>query len=272
MDQRNKLTKALIKNTHNPTLAWHLFKRILSIPTSSSSISSRSILRSIPIITHILIRAKMISQIDHLQQLLLQQPQEVSHVSLIALIRILAKSGLSDLAFSQFQSFRSQVPANPPQFISIIWFLSPLFVKIRWIPFRGCRFEDAREVFDKMGVKGCRPNEFSFGILVRGYCRAGLSMRALELLDGMGSFGVQPNKVIYNTLISSFCREGRNDEAERLVERMREDGLFPDVVTFNSRISALCSAGKILEASRIFRDMQIDEELGLLGQISQHSI
>ncbi|KAJ0959772.1 hypothetical protein J5N97_000539 [Dioscorea zingiberensis] len=47
------------------------------------------------------------------------------------------------------------------------------------------------------------------------------------------------------------------------VERMREEGMFPDVITFNSRISALCSAGKILEASRIFRDMHMDQALGL---------
>ncbi|KAL0356503.1 UNVERIFIED_CONTAM: Pentatricopeptide repeat-containing protein [Sesamum calycinum] len=44
---------------------------------------------------------------------------------------------------------------------------------------------------------------------------------------------------------------------------MKEDGLAPNVVTFNTRISALSKAGKILEASRIFRDMQMDEELGL---------
>ncbi|KAB2025116.1 hypothetical protein ES319_D06G129700v1, partial [Gossypium barbadense] len=101
-----------------------------------------------------------------------------------------------------------------------------------------------------MPEKGCLPNEFSFGILVRGYCRVGLANKGLELLDEMEVLG--------------FClTELKTSDVEKLVERMREDGLFPDVVTFNARISALCSAGKVLEASRIFRDMQIDEALGL---------
>ncbi|KAG4142095.1 hypothetical protein ERO13_D06G112750v2, partial [Gossypium hirsutum] len=100
-----------------------------------------------------------------------------------------------------------------------------------------------------MPEKGCLPNEFSFGILVRGYCRVGLANKGLELLDEMEVLG--------------FCLTEKTGDVEKLVERMREDGLFPDVVTFNARISALCSAGKVLEASRIFRDMQIDEALGL---------
>ncbi|TYH66709.1 hypothetical protein ES332_D06G141500v1, partial [Gossypium tomentosum] len=107
-----------------------------------------------------------------------------------------------------------------------------------------CCLEDAQELFDKMPEKGCLPNEFSFGILVRGYCRVGLANKGLELLDEIEVLG-------FCLTISSLCEEGKLD------------GLFPDVVTFNARISALCSAGKVLEASRIFRDMQIDEALGL---------
>ncbi|KAK9286616.1 hypothetical protein L1049_015016 [Liquidambar formosana] len=291
MDQPSKLAKALVKNANNPTLAWHLFKRILSSPTSSSSSSSNHCLQSIPVIARILIRAKMVSEIDNLHQLLLvTQPLEASRHSLIALVRILVNSGLFDKAIAHFQSLRNQFPAKPPpvflynllidsslresrvDFVSwlykdmIVSGVSPetytLNLLITALCDSGC-LEDARNVLDKMCEKGCRPNEFSFGILVRGYCRAGFAAQAVELLNGMKSFGLFANRVIYNTLISSFCREGKTDEAERMVERMREDGLIPDVVTFNSRISALCCAGKILEASRIFRDMQIDEYLGL---------
>ncbi|MBA0631106.1 hypothetical protein Godav_003134, partial [Gossypium davidsonii] len=167
-----KLTQALLKNTKNPKLAWQLFKRIQSSPSNPCFLSS------VPTIARILIRSKMLPEIDHLHLLLLSsQPQEKSLPSLISLVNLLAKSGFFDKAFSQFQSIR----------------------KI----------------------------------------------------------------VVYNTLISSFCEEGKTGDVEKLVERMKEDGLFPDVVTFNARISALCSAGKVLEASRIFRDMQIDEALGL---------
>ncbi|KAF8406706.1 hypothetical protein HHK36_008798 [Tetracentron sinense] len=283
--QTQNLAKALIKNANNPSLSWLLFNRILSSPSSSVYC-----FQSIPAISRILVRAKMLPEIDQLHQLLLLQPLETSHLSLIALVKILAKSGLLDKALSQFQSLRSQFPKKPPpvslynlllqsslrenrlEFISVLYKdmlvagISPETYTLNLLISSLCdsgRLEDAKKIFDKMPEKGCQPNEFSFGILVRGYCRAGIGLRALELLNEMRTFGCSPNRVIYNTLISSFCRDGRVDEAERLVEKMREDGLFPDVVTFNSRISALCSAGNILEASRIFRDMQKDDKLGL---------
>ncbi|GAV60133.1 Glyco_transf_8 domain-containing protein/PPR domain-containing protein/PPR_1 domain-containing protein/PPR_2 domain-containing protein, partial [Cephalotus follicularis] len=279
-----KLTKALLKNTTNPKLAWQLFKRILSSPTTHSP-------HSITTISHILVRAQMYSEIDILHQLLVAlKPHQTSHSSLISLVRVLAQSGLVDKAFSQFKTVRTEFPQNPPSiylynvllqsFIResrvdyVLWLYKDMVVAcvspetytfnllisalcdLGWL-------EDARGLFDKMSDKGCKPNEYSLGILVRGYCRAGFTSQGLELLDEMGKSGFSPNKVVYNTLISSFCRDGRTDDAEKLVERMRQDSLFPDVVTFNSRISALCKVGKILEASRIFRDMQIDEDLGL---------
>ncbi|TYI73614.1 hypothetical protein E1A91_D07G141200v1 [Gossypium mustelinum] len=76
-----------------------------------------------------------------------------------------------------------------------------------------CCLEDARELFDKMPEKGCLSNEFSFGILVRGYCRFGLANKGLELLDEMRSSGILSNRVVYNTLISSFYKEANMQAA-----------------------------------------------------------
>ncbi|KAH0978136.1 hypothetical protein GBA52_027855 [Prunus armeniaca] len=290
MDPTTSLTKALFKNTNNPKLAWHLFKRILSSPTSSSS-SSDLCLSSLPIVTRILIDSKMHHEIDSLRQLLLvSQPSETLRPCLVSLVRLLAKSNLSDMAVSYFKDLRSRFPDEPPSVYLynlllesslrekhvdfVLWLYKDMIVsgmKPETYTFNllicslceSDRLGDAREVFDKMREKGCQPNEYSVGILVRGYCRAGLAVRGLEVLDQMRSCNLLPNRVVYNTLISSFCKQGKTDDAEKLVERMREDGMLPDAVTFNSRISALCSAGKILEASRIFRDMHIDQEMGL---------
>ncbi|TQD95046.1 hypothetical protein C1H46_019314 [Malus baccata] len=291
MDPTASLAKALFKNTNNPKLAWHLFKRIISSPTSSSS-SSDLPLRSLPVIARILINSKMHREIDSLLQLLLfSQPVETLRPCLVSLVRILAKSNLPDKAVAHFKSLRSRFPDKPPSVYLynlllesslrennvdfVLWlYKDMIFAGIKpetytfnlliWALCESDRLDDAREVFDKMRDKGCQPNEYSVGILVRGYCRAGLAGRGLEVLDEVRSCNVFPNKVVYNTLISSFCKQGRTNEAEKLVERMREDGLFPDAITFNSRISALCSAGKILEGSRIFRDMRVDDQgLGL---------
>ncbi|CAK9187449.1 unnamed protein product, partial [Ilex paraguariensis] len=109
MDQAKTLAKALLKNSNNPTLAWQLFKR--SVPTPSSSDHFR---QSIPLITRMLLRAKMFTEIDTLHRILLSQPFETYHQSLLTVVHILAKSGHLDKAVSQFQSFRTQYPDKPP--------------------------------------------------------------------------------------------------------------------------------------------------------------
>ncbi|KAL5983145.1 hypothetical protein ACLOJK_017227 [Asimina triloba] len=280
INPRTLLAKALLKNAHNPSFSWHLFKHSLSSPSANPS------LQSIAAITKILANAKMDQEIDHLHDLLLRQPPEKSRVSLAVLSQTLANCGLLDKALSQFHSLRTRFPDDPPpvrlynvllqssleenrpELVSLLYKdmfvagISPETYTFNIMIGSLCeagRLDDARTLFDKMPLKGCQPNEFSFGIMVRGYCRVGLSLQALELLDQMGRFVCHPNLVIYNTLISGLCKEGNTAEAERLVERMRNDDLFPNIVTFNSRISALCKLGKVEEAFRIFEDMQKDD-------------
>ncbi|XP_022135644.1 pentatricopeptide repeat-containing protein At2g17140 [Momordica charantia] len=290
MDRATRLSKAIYLNSNNPKLAWLLFKRILSSPIAASSSFFKTSLQSLPAIARILITAKMHPEIDHLHQLLLSQHRDFAHPSGFSLVQSLAGSGLFESVISQFQSLRTRFPDDPPaisfyNFLFrcslkesrvdfVIWLYKDMVVArvkpqtytFNLLILALCEMghlENAREVFDKMSEKGCEPNEFSLGILVRGYCRAGLHYRGIELLDELTSSGTLPNRVVYNTVISAVCGEGQTAEAEKLVERMRDAGLSPDIVTFNCRIAALCKSGQILEACRIFRDMQIDEELGL---------
>ncbi|KAK4759847.1 hypothetical protein SAY87_022978 [Trapa incisa] len=291
MNQPAALATALFKNADNPALAWRLFKRILSSPVSPSSPSHHhDILRSVPIISRILIRAKMYPELDSLHQLLLSQPLQAPFSLAVSVIVLLARSGLVDQAVSQFKSLRDKFPEDPPRIHTynvliemclrknsvdyVLWLYEDIaFARVELETYTFnllmsalCdvgRVEDARDLFDKMPDKGCEPNEYSLGILVRGYCRERLSGKGLEFLNEMRSLGLMPNNVVYNTLVAGLCKEGNTDEAEKLVERMKDDGLPPDIVTFNSRISALCRTGKILEASRIFRDMQVDVYYGL---------
>ncbi|XP_004504955.1 pentatricopeptide repeat-containing protein At2g17140 [Cicer arietinum] len=283
MEQTRKLMKAVHQNANNPKLAWHLFKRILSSPSSSTSTH-----HLLPTITRILLTANMHRQIDNLTQLITNNHPNIAHSSLISILRVLAQSPHIDFAFSHFKSLRSQFPSTPlplqlyhillrsslhhnrPHFVTSLYTdmiqagVHPQTYTFNLLLQSLCEsnaLDHALQLFDRMSEKGCHPNEFTVGILVRGFCRAGKTQQALEFIDN--KFCKNVNRVVYNTLVSSFCKQDMNDEAEKLVERMRDQGLFPDVVTFNSRISALCRAGKVFEASRIFRDMQMDGELGL---------
>ncbi|KAM1987286.1 hypothetical protein ACFX15_034576 [Malus domestica] len=190
MDPTTSLTKALFNNAHNPKLAWHLFKRILSSPSSDLRLCS------LPVIARILIDSKMHREIDSLHQLLLHsQPLETLRPCLPSLMLILAKLNLPNKAVAHFKSLRSRFPDEPPSVYLYNLLLESSLTEnyvdfVLWL-----LLYDAREVFDKMRGKGCLPNEYSVGILVRGYYRAGLAGRGLEVWM-------------------------RTDEAEKLVERM----------------------------------------------------
>ncbi|XP_047944154.1 pentatricopeptide repeat-containing protein At2g17140 isoform X2 [Salvia hispanica] len=256
MEQAKMVAKALLRNSDNPHLAWLLFKRTLATNTKDFSFSHHTFSLIVPI----LIRAHMFSQLDSLHHHLLLFPTPPHH-ALFSLVKMLADAGRLHQAFSQFQSLRARLSTPPPSIVLynllirasiqencpnfVSWLYKDIIfskVKLQTYTFNlligalcdAGRLEDACHLFDKMRDKGCQPNEYTFGILARGYCCDGLVDKGL-------------------------CKEGKDDEAERLVERMKEDGLAPNVVTFNTRISSLCKAGKILEASRIFRDMQTSE-------------
>ena len=299
MELRRKVMEGVLKNSKNPKLAWQLVKRVLSSPSSASSVIDHT-QHLVTVTTRILAGANMHLQLHHLHKLLLaSQPHHIAHPSIVSMVRVLAQWGHIDEALTHFKSLRAQFPSSPPSLSfynlllrSAIQHNRPNLVTWLYTDMIAARvtpqtytfnlliqslcdsraFDHALQLFDKMSEKGCHPNEFTLGILVRGLCRAGRVKQALELVnnsysnsngnDNNSSCRIA-NRVVYNTLVSAFCREELNDEAEKLVERMSEVGLLPDVVTFNSRISALCRAGKVLEASRIFRDMQMDVELGL---------
>ncbi|KAM2605943.1 hypothetical protein TB2_034685 [Malus domestica] len=189
MDPTTSLTKALFNNAHNPKLEWHLFKRILSSPSSDLRLCS------LPVIARILIDSKMHREIDSLHQLLLHsQPLETLRPCLPSLMLILAKLNLPNKAVAHFKSLRSRFPDEPPSVYLYNLLLESSLTEnyvdfVLWLYkdmiLSGVKPEtllyDAREVFDKMRGKGCLPNEYSVGILVRGYYRAGLAGRGLEV-------------------------------------------------------------------------------------------
>ncbi|KAL2343929.1 hypothetical protein Fmac_005214 [Flemingia macrophylla] len=251
---------------------------------------SGAVAHLVTITTRILAAADMQAELNELHELLLSShPHHMAHSSILSMVRVLAHSPHIDQAHSHFNSLRAQFPPpslplpfynlllrsalrrNRPDLATSLYAdmlaarLPPQTYTFNLLIHSLCSsraLDLALQLFDKMPLKGCPPNHFTLAILVRGLCRAGLAKQALRLLHD-DAFSHIANRVVYNTLVSCLCREDMIDEAEKLVERMTQKGVLPDVVTFNSRISALCQAGKVLEASRIFRDMQMDQALGL---------
>ncbi|TQE13920.1 hypothetical protein C1H46_000551 [Malus baccata] len=260
MDPPTSLTKALFNNAHNPKLAWHLFKRILSSPSSDLR------LRSLPVIARILIDSKMHREIDSLHQPLLHsQPLETLRPCLPSLMLILAKLNLPNKAVAHFKSLRSLFPDEPPSVYLYNLLLESSLTEnyvdfVLWLYkdmiLSGVKpetlLDDAIEVFDKMRGKGCLPNEYSVGILVRG---KGKVFEANNILHEMMTNNCFPNTHTCNTLLHSLWKEGRTSEAEERLKKMNERGYGLDTVTCNIVIDGLCNDGKLDKAIEIVSGM-----------------
>ncbi|KAL6530717.1 hypothetical protein OROGR_014577 [Orobanche gracilis] len=56
------------------------------------------------------------------------------------------------------------------------------------------------------GVKG---DDYTYGILMKGFCLTNRISDGFKLLEVMKSRGVKPNVVVYNTLLYALCKNGK---------------------------------------------------------------
>ncbi|KAK6118348.1 hypothetical protein DH2020_047919 [Rehmannia glutinosa] len=103
----------------------------------------------------------------------------------------------------------------------------------------------AREFYRKKimgsGVKG---DDYTYGILMKGFCLTNRIGDGFKLLQVMKSHGVKVNVVVYNTLIYALCKNGKVGRARSLTNEMEE---FSDV-TYNILISAYCNDNNLVQA------------------------
>ncbi|KAH6755776.1 Pentatricopeptide repeat superfamily protein [Perilla frutescens var. hirtella] len=88
----------------------------------------------------------------------------------------------------------------------------------------------AREFYRKkiMGT-GLKGDDYTYGILMKGFCLTNRIGDGFKLLQIMKNHGVKVNVVVYNTLIHALCKNGKVGRARSLMNEMDK---FSDV-TFN---------------------------------------
>ncbi|KAH0934281.1 hypothetical protein HID58_011398 [Brassica napus] len=158
--------------------------------------------------------------------------------------------------------------------------------------------------FNKMKGEGVSPSEFTYSILIDGYCKTNRVEKALLLLEEMDEIGFPPcpaaycslinalgkakryeaanelfkelkenfgnvSSRVYAVMIKHFGKCGKLSEAVDLFNEMKNQGRGPDVYAYNALMSGMVKAGMISEAHSLLRKM---EENGCIADVNSHNI
>ncbi|KAB2595260.1 pentatricopeptide repeat-containing protein [Pyrus ussuriensis x Pyrus communis] len=101
------------------------------------------------------------------------------------------------------------------------------------------------KVFRGMLWKGPHPCNYTFNMMILGFCRKGLITVGESLLHVMWKFQCDPDVITYNILINANCERGQADDALHWVHLMIARACKPSTVTFSTVINALCKEGNM---------------------------
>ncbi|KAL7590857.1 hypothetical protein Lser_V15G33493 [Lactuca serriola] len=127
---------------------------------------------------------------------------------------------------------------------------------------------DAKELFERMILKGFKPNIRVYNSLINGYSKIGKLPEVLKIVADLDEKHVKPDEFTISAVINSFCRNGNMEGALEYYFDSRRNDLFPDLLGFFYLIRGLCSKGRMEESRSVLRDMlEIEKIVDLLKKV-----
>ncbi|KAF7051307.1 hypothetical protein CFC21_059558 [Triticum aestivum] len=120
--------------------------------------------------------------------------------------------------------------------------------------------DEAMATVDRM--KGadadCKPDEYTFSVLINCCCKSRRFDLIPTVLDEMSYLGVGCNVVIHNGIIDGYGKAGMLEEMEDALSNMLQDGdNVPDIYTMNSIIWAYGNRGRVDDMERWYGEFQL---------------
>ncbi|KAL0413711.1 UNVERIFIED_CONTAM: Pentatricopeptide repeat-containing protein [Sesamum radiatum] len=125
-------------------------------------------------------------------------------------------------------------------------------------------------VEDMKSVDNCKPDAFTYSILIKNCIKFHLFDMIGLILEEMSHLGIECNTVIYNILIDGYGKAKRFELMENSLTNMVQSGrCCPDIFTFNSVVGAYGGCGRINEMEKWFDEFQL---MGLKPDIMTYNI
>ncbi|CAN0905116.1 Pentatricopeptide repeat-containing protein At4g14170 [Linum grandiflorum] len=121
----------------------------------------------------------------------------------------------------------------------------------------------AQMIFDAMPVK----DVFTWSSMILGYGLSGNVSYALWLFDKMLVRGVKPNDVTFLGVLSACAHGGLVEEGRLYFERMKEHGVVPELKHYANMVDCLGRAGRLEEAESLVEKMPVEADEAVLGAV-----
>ncbi|KAK4393805.1 hypothetical protein Sango_1851300 [Sesamum angolense] len=120
---------------------------------------------------------------------------------------------------------------------------------------KGC-LEEAVEVFLEMEEAGVAPNAFTYAAYLEGLCIQGRSDLGFEVLQAWRAKNVPVDAYAYTAVIQGFVSEKNLKKAEIVLLDMEEHGLVPEEANYRSLVQGYCDSGDIIKALAVHNEME----------------
>ncbi|KZV30940.1 pentatricopeptide repeat-containing protein-like [Dorcoceras hygrometricum] len=132
-------------------------------------------------------------------------------------------------------------------------------------------FDEAfRVVNDMKSVRDCKPDAFTYSILLKSCMKLHRFDMVGVILEEMLHSRIECSTVTYNILIDGYGKAKRLGLVENsLTDMLQSEKSHPDVITFNSVIGAYGSCGRIKEMEDWFDEFQL---MGIKPDIMTYNI
>ncbi|KAK1257426.1 Pentatricopeptide repeat-containing protein [Acorus gramineus] len=119
-------------------------------------------------------------------------------------------------------------------------------------------FDEAfRTVHEMRSVSDCKPDVYTYTVLVNSCCKLGRFDLIDTVLTEMSYYGIECSVVTYNAIIDGYGKVGMFEKMEGALSDMVESGsCLPDVYTLNSIVWAYGNNGRIDEMERWYEEFQ----------------
>ncbi|CAD5315282.1 unnamed protein product [Arabidopsis thaliana] len=219
---------------------------------------------------------------------------EKPFVRLIRLVKTMGRIGKCDEAVGLFNEMITEgLTLNVVGYNTLMQVLA-----------KGKMVDKAIQVFSRMVETGCRPNEYTYSLvlnllvaegqlvrldgvveiskrymtqgiysyLVRTLSKLGHVSEAHRLFCDMWSFPVKGERDSYMSMLESLCGAGKTIEAIEMLSKIHEKGVVTDTMMYNTVFSALGKLKQISHIHDLFEKMKKDEAVDLYSKMKQQGL